>query len=188
MNPTESLLVLGIAALATAIAVGAMAVPAPLLHSSVSQAFMLVIALILFSYSPVVGISALALFAIIMFHRNVRKTVQYSATLNGMKQYITPMETTDVGGFDAMDRQQRDIQKFQDTYEAYQSEMEQPPTTPQVMEPAQEDSGMYPERSTESQVDVRTDTFMYRPGPDMGDNTFEPVGGSIDNKYASFGY
>ncbi len=181
MNPTESLLVLGIAALATAIAVGAMTVPVPLLHSSVSQAFMLVIALILFSYSPVVGISALALFAIIMFHRNVQKTVQYSQTLNQMKQYITPANTGDVGGFDMMQSEQRDIQKFQDTYEAYQSEGE-------VMQPVEEESGMYPERSTQSEEDKRTETYMYRPGPDMGENTFEPVGDSIDSKYAAFQY
>ena len=185
MNPTESMLVLGIAALATAIAVGALTVPAPLLHSSISQAFMLVIALILFSYSPVVGIAALALFAIIMFHRNVQKTVQYSAALNGMKQYITPADTGDVGGYDAMEREQRDLQKFQDTYEAYQSEME---PQPEVMEPAQKEDGMYPERSTESEEDVRTDTFMYRPGPDMGDDTFQPLGASIDEKYAAFQY
>lgn len=183
MNPTESMLVLGIAALATTIAVGTMTIPAPLLHSSVSQAFMLVIALILFSYSPVVGISALALFAIIMFHRNVQKTVQYSTSLRDMKQYITPEDTGDVGGFDSMQREQRDLQKFQDTYEPYQSE-----EPAQVMEPAQKENGMYPERSTESQEDVQTETYMYRPGPDMGENTFEPVGASIDSKYASFQY
>ena len=51
-----------------------------------------------------------------------------------------------------------------------------------------QENGMYPEHSTSTQEDVRTDTFMYRPGPDMGENTFEPVGASIDTKYASFGY
>jgi hypothetical protein len=197
MNPTESMLVLGIAALATAIAVGALSVPASLLDSSISQAFMLVIALILFSYSPVVGIAALALFAIIMFHRNVKKTVQYSATLNAiqppMQQYITPKDTGNVAGYDTM---QHGL--FEQTYEAYQSEPSPVQPVEQVIQaqaqaqaqapaPAQED-GMYPEQSTMTEEDVRSESFMYRPGADMGDNTFEPVGTSIDEKYAAFQY
>ncbi len=185
MNPTESMLVLVLAGLATAIALGYMTAPDALLHSSLSQAFMLIIALILFSYSPVVGIAALALFAVLMFHRNVRKTKQYSAALSNMKQYITPTETKEVGGYDAMQREQRDFQQFQDTYEAYQTQ-EAPMEPMQPVEP-QED-GSFPEHSTTSMEDVRSESFLYRPGPDMGDNTFEPVGASIDEKYASFGY
>ncbi len=179
MNPTESMLVLVLAGLATAIALGYMTAPDALLHSSLSQAFMLIIALILFSYSPVVGIAALALFAVLMFHRNVRKTKQYSAALSNMQQYITPTATKEVGGYDAVQREQRDLQKFQDTYEAYQTQ--EPTVQPQ-------EDGSFPEHSTTSMEDVRSESFLYRPGPDMGDNTFEPVGASIDEKYASFGY
>ncbi len=182
MNPTESMLVLVLAGLATAIALGYMTAPDALLHSSLSQAFMLIIALILFSYSPVVGIAALALFAVLMFHRNVRKTKQYSAALSNMQQYITPTATKEVGGYDAVQREQRDLQKFQDSYEAYQT---QEPMEPTVQ--PQED-GSFPEQSNTSMEDVRSESFLYRPGPDMGDNTFEPVGAGIDEKYASFGY
>lgn len=184
MNPTESMLVLGIAALATAIAVGSVSVPVTLLDSSVAQAFMLVIALILFSYSPVVGIAALALFAILMFHRNVKKTVQYSSVLSSMQQYITPAETKEVNGYDTQYPDHRDVQKFEDVYEAYQSEPAEAPV--EAVQP-QED-GMYPERSTETTEDVRTESYMYQPDEKMGDNTFEPVGISIDDKYASFRY
>jgi len=132
-----------------------------------------------------------------MFHRNVKKTVQYSATLNAiqppMQQYITPKDNGNVAGYDTMHHG-----LFEHTYEAYQSEPAPVQPVEQVIQeqeqaqaPAQaepQEDGMYPEQYTMTEEDVRSESFMYRPGADMGDNTFEPVGASIDEKYVAFQY
>jgi hypothetical protein len=75
----DVLLAVALAGLATLIAAGMIVVPTEFTSSSVIQAILLLVALSLFAYSPVVGIAGIALFAVVIFHRNVQKTISYSA-------------------------------------------------------------------------------------------------------------
>ena len=163
MNPTESFLVLLLAGLATAVALGAVQVAPAILHSSVSQAFLLVMTLVLFSYSPVVGIAAIALFAILMFKRNVQKTSQYTKAVRQFQQDAAAQ------------------QEYQPTpYPPVPVVPVAPTTYGPTSDPhgilegyaSPEDVGMYPLEEARPSMQGQQLTAMYRPAEDMGDNTF----------------
>jgi hypothetical protein len=181
MHATETALVMLIAGAATAIALGALEVPAPILHSSVSQAFLLIMALVLFAYSPVVGIAAIALFAIVMFKRNVQKTYQYTqiaqqfAKDSAEQQEYQPMPYAEV-------RQPREYNQFKD---------QAPPAIPEAFTEGYatpEEVGTYPLGARQSAQPTQSFTAMYRPTEDMGDNTFVRGGPNMDEKGQSFAY
>jgi type II secretory pathway pseudopilin PulG len=173
MNPTESFLVLLLAGLATAIALGAIEVAPAILHSSVSQAFLLVMTLVLFAYSPVVGIAAIALFTILMFKRNVQKTTQYTEV----------------------------VQQFTKDAAAQQAYQPAPvaPVPPSLRETfaanglegyaTPEQVGTYPLEDRPQTQASQTFTAMYRPTEDMGDNSFLPTPSFLDDyKTQAFAY
>jgi hypothetical protein len=171
----EATLAVLIAATATAVATGVIQVPPAVLHSSVTQAFLLVMALVLFAYSPVVGIAAFALFAILLFNRNVQKAMRYNRVAKSVygadniasEDVVTQPYTT-------MHTEPREYNKFQDTYEPYES--------PEAI-------GQYPiDDSRPTNADVKMDSYFYRPAEDMGDNTFIRNGPNMDEKMSSFAY
>jgi hypothetical protein len=178
MSAAETMATTVLAGLATAVGLGYVQIPAPVLHSTITQAFLLVMTLVLFAYSPVVGIAAIALFAILMFHRNVQKTAQYAtaaATIYG-EDNIARQPQQVAQPYTTMLSQPRDYNQFKDTYEAYQS--------PEAA------SGMFPiDAATDfSGVPSKIDSYFYRPSEDMGENIFQPMGSSIDEKAHSFAY
>jgi hypothetical protein len=77
----ELLLTVAIAGFATLIAAGMVTVPVEFTSSFLVQGLLLIAALSMFAYSPVVGIAAIALFAVLIFSRNVQKTMTYSNTV-----------------------------------------------------------------------------------------------------------
>ena len=173
-NPRETTLAVIIAAVATAIATGYMQIPAAVLQSSITQAFLLVMALVLFAYSPVVGIAAFALFAILLFNRNVQKAMRYSQAARSVygADNIAREPVKETTGYTTMTDEPREYNKFKDTYEAYES--------PDM-------DGLYPlDASTDAQP--KTTSYMYRPAEDMGDNSFIRDGPEMDMKGASFAY
>ena len=170
MNPTESFLVLLLAGLATAIALGAVEVAPAILHSSVSQAFLLVMTLVLFAYSPVVGIAAIALFTILMFKRNVQKTTQYTEVVQqftknaASQQAYQPMPVAPV---------------VRETFAANSTEGYASP----------EQVGTYPLEERPQAQASHTFTAMYRPSEDMGDNSFVASPSTLDDyKTQAFAY
>ncbi len=164
MNPTELALVLLLAAVATAVALDALQVPAALLHSSVSQAFLLIMALVLFAYSPVVGIAGIALFAIVIFKRNVQKTSQY-AHMAIFKEKVQPIP----GPVVTQPREYHAPEAFVESF-----------ATP-------EEVGTYP-LGPRPTADPMTLTAMYKPTEDMGDNAFVPTPSTLDVNRQSFAY
>jgi hypothetical protein len=78
MKPIEAVLAIVFAGMATAIAIGAIQVPTALTGSSIFLALLLILVLSIFAYSPVAGIAAVALFAVIVFNRNVRRIAMYA--------------------------------------------------------------------------------------------------------------
>jgi hypothetical protein len=181
MSATETTATVALAGLATAVGLGYVQIPAPVLHSTITQAFLLVMTLVLFAYSPVVGIAAIALFAILMFHRNVQKTAQYAmaaASIYGEDNIARqPQQEGGDQPYTSMASQPREYGQFKDTYEAYQS-------------PA-DATGMFPLEGNVadfSGIPSKVDSYFYRPSEDMGDNTFHNAGPSIDEKAHSFAY
>ncbi len=163
MNPTESFLVLLLAGLATAVALGAVQVAPAILHSSVSQAFLLVMTLVLFSYSPVVGIAAIALFAILMFKRNVQKTSQYTKAVRQFQQESTAQQEYQPTPYPAVP-----VAPVAPSFKA-------PTSDPHgILEgyASPEDVGMYPLEEVRPSMQGQQLTAMYRPAEDMGDNAF----------------
>lgn len=171
----EATLAVLIAALATGVATGYLQVPPLVLNSSVSHAFLLVLALVFFAYSPVVGIAAFALFAIILFHRNIQKTVRYSRaakSVYGIDNIASQEVKTQP--YTTMHSEPREYNQFKDTYEPYSSpEME----------------GQYPLDEARQGAEPKLEDYFYRPGPDMGDNTFVATEPTLtDAKAMSFAY
>lgn len=174
MYPGETILAVGLAGVATAIATGHLEVPAEVTHSSITQAFLLIMALVLFAYSPIVGISAMALFAVVIFSRNMKKTVRYKQALsvygedNIAKQKVVTRDSEE-----RITSQPREYTQFRDTYEGYQ--------TPSSI-------GQFPLDEPRPSAQPTQYDYVYRPGPDMGSDSFERLGPNIDHKGASFAY
>jgi hypothetical protein len=178
MNPTETALVLMLAGVATAIALGALEVPAPVLHSSISQAFLLIMALVLFAYSPVVGIAAIALFAIVMFKRNVQKTYQYTQVAQQFAK-------------DAAAQQEYQAMPYVAVSQPREYTLTQHTQVPQGFTEGYatpEEVGTYPLGNRPVAQPTQSFTAMYRPAEDMGDNAFVPTPSALDVQRQSFAY
>jgi hypothetical protein len=174
MYPGETIFAVGLAGVATAIATGALEVPPEITHSSVTQAFLLIMALVLFAYSPIVGIAAMALFAVIIFNRNMKKTVQYKQALSVYgEDNIAKQPVVTQAAEERITSQPREYTQFRDTYEGYQT-----PTS----------IGQYPLDEPRPSAQPTQFDYVYRPGPDMGSDAFERLGPNIDHKAASFAY
>ena len=178
MHTGEAVVAVGIAGLATAISAGSLQVPEHLLQSSVTQTFLLIMALVLFAYSPVVGIAAIGLFAVMLYNRNIQKTSFYqkAAAARYGEEGIAREHVGGVREASGMTDQPRDYSKFaQDTAEGYQA------TPVQAM-------GQFPLNEPRPYSDPQQDSYMYRPGPDMGSDAFDRFGPQLDHKMASFAY
>ena len=182
MYATETALVMLLAGAATAVALGAIQVPAPILHSSVSQAFLLIMALVLFSYSPVVGIAAIGLFAIIMFKRNVQKTYQYSQIAKQFAKDSAVSQEYQAMPYQAAHvTQPREYSQFKDQAPTVPTGFTEGYATP-------EEVGTYPLGARPQAQPTQSFTAMYRPDEDMGDNAFVRGGPNMDEKGQSFAY
>ncbi len=178
MNPTETVLVLLLAGLATLVALGIVEVAPAILHSSISQAFLLVMTLVLFAYSPVVGIAAIALFAILMFKRNVQKTAQYTQVAQQFAKESAAQQAYQAMPAQAMVTQpreytqSRDVQGFVEGF-----------ATP-------EEVGTYPLGDPRPMAQAaHTFNATYRPAEDMGDNAFVGTPSTLENsKMNAFAY
>lgn len=179
MYTGEAVFAVALAALATAIAAGALVVPDHLLQSSITQTFLLIMALVLFAYSPVVGIAALALFAVMLYNRNIQKTSFYQKAAAKMygEEGIAREHVGRVGEAERATAQPRDYSKFEnDTFEGYQETHVGAAV------------GQYPLGEARPTGEAVGEDYFYRPGADMGSNDFERFGPAMDYKMSSFAY
>lgn len=180
MYTGEAFFAIVLAGLATAIATGTMTVPNNFLHSSVTQTFLLIMALVLFAYSPVVGIAAIALFAVMLYNRNIQKTSFYQKAATQMfgQETIARERVPYVKEAGNITSHPRQYTKFeQDTFQEYK-EMK-----------ASDAIGQYPIHEERHDMNEPVDDeYLYRPGKDMGSNTFHRFGPAMDNKMSSFAY
>jgi hypothetical protein len=121
-----------------------------------------------------VGIAAIALFAVVIFNRNIKKTVQYrqAASVYG-DENIARQPVVTQAAEERITSQPREYTMFKDTYEGYQ----QPITI-----------GQYPLDEQRPSAQPTQYDYAYRPGPDMGSDVFDRMGPNIDHKSASFAY
>jgi hypothetical protein len=169
MKETETGVATVIAALATAVAMGYIKVPVAVLQSSLTQAFLLVMVLVLFAYSPVVGIAAMVLFAVLLFNRNVQKTSVVRPASRYGEDNIAHQPVATVQPAQAIQNQPREYNEFKDTYEPYQS--------PNSI-------GQFPLDESRPSSEARLESYYYRPDATTGENTFERMGPNIDQKNA----
>lgn len=170
-----------LAGFATAIAVGTLEIPDHLLQSSITQTFLLIMALVLFAYSPVVGIAAMGLFAVMLYSRNMQKTSFYqkaAAKLYG-QEGIARERVVRVEEASGMTEQPRDYSKFErDTND----------TEGYASTHVGDAEGQYPLHDPRPVTEGMREDYFYRPGPDMGSNDFERFGPNMDHKMSSFAY
>jgi uncharacterized short protein YbdD (DUF466 family) len=202
MQPIEAVLSVGMAALATAIAMGSLRVPAELTQSSIMLALFLIVALVLFSYSPVVGIAAIALFAVMVFSRNVQTVVGVNAASAYGNHHrktnpIPPVygeqniykERHDIQEYDVTASQPREYSKFRDTYSRsfLSSSVEGFEAAPYnyVNEAA---DGQYPINQNRMTASPAREEYLYEPEAETGSNEFESYGPNLDEKFQSYGY
>ena len=203
MQPIEAVLSVGMAALATAIAMGSLRVPAEVTQSSIMLALLLIVALVLFSYSPVVGIAAIALFAVMVFSRNVQTVVggvNAAAAYGNHHRKTNPVppvygdqniykERHDIQEYDVTASQPREYSKFRDTYRGsfLSTSVEGFEAAPYnyVNEAA---DGQFPINQNRMTASPGRQEYLYEPEADTGSNDFERYGPDIDDKLKTFGY
>ena len=168
MHPSEAVVAVVLAALATAIATGKLPVPPAIAESSIAHALLLILALVLYSYSPVVGIVGIVLFAVILFGRNMQKATQYTRMATGPRE--APRVTQPYGTQNAAAKPTHAV--------AAMNEDENPLNA----------IGQYPmQEERPYAVPFNTD-FLYRPAEDTGSDTFERYGPNMDEKMSAFAY
>lgn len=192
MKTTEGVLVVLLAGLATVIAMGKLELPHELTSSSIVQALLLVVSLVLFSYSPVVGLASIALFAVILFNRNIRKTAFYSNSFgqygdeNIYKEHVTTMPYSGGRG-----SQPRDYSQFRETHSAGWGALD---TFEEGFQGAPYGSsagyvdGQFPLDEGRPSSAPFTEEYDYRPDTNAGDNEFQRYGPNLDEKLDALQY
>jgi hypothetical protein len=203
MQPIEAVLSVGMAALATAIAMGSLRVPTELTQSSIMLALFKIVALVLFSYSPVVGIAAIALFAVTVFSRNLQTVVNVNSAgaYGNHHRKTNPVppvygehniykERHDIQAYDDMASQPREYSNFRDTSRrSLLSSVEGFEAAPAPYNYVNEAAdGQYPINQNRVTASPAREEYMYEPEADTGSNEFERYGPSLDEKLQSFGY
>lgn len=189
MNTLQTALTVFIAALATAVAANMIRLPVELTSSSIVLALFLIICLILFAYSPVVGIAAIALFAVVLFNRNIQKAIDYRSSgvygdTNIYKEAVTTQPYTRIAS------EPREYNKFQETIPT--GILPSMNTEGFVGAPYGNEGdsayGQYPLDQSRVTGAPLADEFVYRPEDTTGSNEFERNGPNIDQKMATFQY
>jgi hypothetical protein len=147
--------------------------------------------LVLFAYSPVVGIAAIALFAILMFKRNVQKTTQYTQVVQKYVHDAAKQQEYQESPYATVEQPRQESVKLtqprQYTQSLYQDAVPQG-----VLEgyASPEEVGTYPLGDTRPTTDAsHTFNAVYRPAEDMGENTFVATPSTLDvSKSQSFAY
>ncbi len=204
MTPMELVLTAVLAGMATAIATGKMEVPTEVTNSSISISFMLIVALVLFAYSPVVGIASIVLFAVMLYSRNVLKL---SMTMTRQKQaYENPRrneygdmniyaERNDVMPYGSMMSGPRQYSQFRETTSS--SWM---PTLSEGFRSGdstasyasfgsdQYAAGQFPIDTQRVYSNPYVEEYKFRPSLDTGDNEFKRYGPNMDSKLDALAY
>ncbi len=205
MNPTETALAVFLAAAATAVATGHLQLPTDLTHSSLGVAGFFILALVLYAYSPVVGIAAVILFAVILFNRNVEKVVKYTAISELSKSSDNPRrgeygdmniaaERNTVHPYASVASGPRDYSQFRETKNTTWGPVSS--LTEGFLSGAPLDSfgfqqyatGQFPIDEKRNWANPFIAEEQFRPALGMGDDSFQRGGPQMDQKLAAIAY
>ncbi len=201
----ELVLTAVLAGLATAIATGKVDVPAEVTNSSISISFMLIVALVLFAYSPVVGIASIVLFAVMLYSRNVLKmamtmTQQNQAYVNPRRNEYGDMnihaEKHDIMPYGSMASGPRDYSQFRETASSSSwmpSLSEGFASGDSTVSYAsfgseQYATGQYPIDTQRAYSNPYVEEVVFRPSIDSGNNEFVRYGPNMDTKLDALAY
>jgi hypothetical protein len=203
MNPVEAVLSVALAIIATAIAMGSLHIPSNITGSSTMVALFLIIALAAFAYSPVVGIAAIAVFAVMIFTRNVEKTSHfvsesimrkptqtYGEEVYGDQNIYKEPVTTQP--YSTQSSEPREYDNFRETYNTSWGPLREgfAGGAPYSEFSGSEDhvEGQYPIDQNRVHAVPTKESFDYRPESNTGANDFMRYGPDLDEKVASFQY
>lgn len=178
---------------ATGVATGYLNTPYGLLHSPYTIAILIIASLVAFGLSPVVGLSAFLLLAVLFFRRNVQKTITTLRSSSSNSSYgdmSIPEQHVKTIPFLTKHSEPRPYPEFNETNpsnpELGQVENFEPaPFGDELGAPV---GGQYPifnERVEDKPFPV---DYEYKPGEDTGSNSFERFGPDIDEKKKVFTY
>jgi hypothetical protein len=178
----ELLLTVAIAGFATLIAAGMVTVPVEFTSSFLVQGILLIAALSMFAYSPVVGIATMALFAVLIFNRNLQKTMAYSSQVPQYgdetiyKQYVKAQPymsmSSEPNPYPPASRQMWGVEGFEAS----------PFGGAEVAV-----DGQYP-LPAPSMASGYSSEFSYTPAADTGSNVYEPSNSTVDEKVQVLSY
>lgn len=200
MTPLELTLTGFLAAVATAVASGYLAVPVEITGSSISISFMLILALVFFAYSPVVGIAAVVLFAILVFSRNVaRVSYTKSVHMNPRRSEYGDMnihaEKHEVMPYSSTSDVPRVFSQFRETTaSSWLSGMTEGFANADQVAPyntfgaEQYAVGQYPIDTQRVFANPYVEEYKFRPSLDTGENDFTQFGPNMDQKMSALAY
>jgi hypothetical protein len=199
MNPMEMLLAVVMAALAAGVATSYIQVPTELTSSSVAVAFMLIVVLGMFSYSPVVGIAGMILLAVLIFNRNVARFSTYTQAVraeNPRRGEYADMhiakERVDMMPYASTASGPRDYAQFRETTPGGWMPLSEGFTTEQTAYSSfgseQYANGQYPLENQRQWSNPYMEEVKFRPSLDTGNNEFQRYGPDMDEKRVPLAY
>jgi hypothetical protein len=203
MKPVEAVISVILAIVATAVAMGSLHIPSSISGSSIMVALFLIIALAAFAYSPVVGIAAMAVFAVMIFSRNVEKTSHFVS--ESIMQKPTPIYGEEVYGdqniyrepvvtqpYSTQSSEPRMYDNFRETYNVSWGPLREGfaggAAYSEFAGSGESIEGQYPIDENRVHENPTKETYDYRPESNTGTNDFMRHGPDLDEKVASFQY
>lgn len=176
---------------ASAIATGYVQLPYAALSSPYAIAILVIASLGAFTVSPVVGLSAFLLTAVLFFTRNVQKT--FSSITTYGESSIRSQPNVPASPFATARSGPRAYPEFQETNPRNpllgpQIENFEPTPAPYGDEQGSPVDGQYPKETPRFSTEPTSLDYVYRPQEDMGDNSFIRMGPDLDEKKKVFSY
>lgn len=209
MKANLEVIATGVALIATtAIATKFVKIPYVIASSPYTAGILVILALLAFSYSPALGVVLFVLTAVVLFQRNVLTasmpsyTNNTASTENTVRSYTTAQSMygdesiaaqpqKNAYPYSTQSSEPRSYDQFQETDKSnpalgpIQEGFEPAPYGDEQGSPV---DGSYPIEEQRASSSPDTRTYMYRPEPDTGSNTFSRFGPDIDEKRTSFKY
>lgn len=199
----EMVLAVLLAALAAGVATEKIQVPVEITSSSIAIAFMLIVVLALFSYSPVVGVAGIIFMAVLVFSRNVAK-ISTMTNYNQVTNTNVPRrneygdmniykETSSVMPYGSVMSGPRDYSQFRETISpSWSSSQEgfgsEQTTTYSSFGAEQYAVGQYPVDNQRQFSNPYVEEYKFRPSLDTGSNDFQRYGPNMDRKLEALAY
>jgi len=182
VNKVELVVAALILALTTAIATGYINLPFAALSSVVPIVILVIASIGAFSVAPAVGISLFLLTAVLLFKRNVDKTLSSANSTYGAISIPAQALVGAAVPHTTVHSGPRQYDQFQETDGNNPLHIETFEPAPYGDEQGSPVDGQYPKEEARATTSAESVDYTYRPDADTGDNTFTRIGPNIDEK------